>query len=209
MGPALALGLDWLVVLPQAASPTSAITETANRAGRFIFPPSETRKRSPKGSIVQGSIGWVQQVALQVAQVALVVFQVDLEVPLDGQLAEGLMLAREALLLRREPDRHVANRLAGVGEAAQRVIQVGRAEVAAVVPVGLEARVLAGSDLLDAHQEAFALGGFQVGRDLAKRPFVGCRPPVLPVGDRQQDLSQPPLAGLQVGDGLSHARTVM
>src|SRR2546426_1972401 len=52
MGPALALGLAWPVVLPQADSPTSAIMETANRAGRFIFPPSETRKRSPTGSIL-------------------------------------------------------------------------------------------------------------------------------------------------------------
>src|SRR5207245_8014224 len=195
MGPALALGRAWLVVLPQADSPTSAITETANRPGRFIFPPQKPRKRSPTGSILQSSAGWVQQVPLQVAQVALVVFQVDLKVPLNGEFPKGLMLAREVLLLRAEPGRDIAHRPAGGGEAAQRVLQVDRPEVAAVIPLVLEPRVAAGGNLPDAYQHAFALGRFQVGGDLAKRPFIRRRPPVLPVGDRQPHVAPPPLAG--------------
>jgi len=42
-------GLVVAAVPPQADSPMSAIAEAANRAGRFIFPPSETTKTIPDG----------------------------------------------------------------------------------------------------------------------------------------------------------------
>ena len=127
----------------------------------------------------------------------------------SGDLTEGLMRAGELELFRRQPAHEVVDGPAGLSETAQRVFDIDRPKVAAGVPVELEVRVAARGNLLDAHQHAFALGRFQVGRDLPKRPFLGRRPPVLPIGGRKQHLLQPPLARQEVGDGLSHARTVM